>query len=206
MNDAAVLTGDLIGSRKAEPRETDRAMEAIADTACSMHAAFLRFRGDGWQAQLDRPELSLRFALLVTAALRGLKLPLSRFAIGIDEIAPERAASLAAETGKAFVLSGEILDAMPRRSTFGIACMTRKHSPTTWAAARLSDQVARKWTPEQAEAMALALSLPEPSGNSIAASLGISPAAASYRLQGALWWDVKSVVAAFETELEEPNG
>lgn len=201
MNDAAVLTGDLIGSRKAGQQATDRAIEAIADTARLAAAPFARHRGDGWQVLLMQPEMALRFALLVTARLRSLKAPLSRFSVGIDEIAVERAQSLAAEAGNAFVVSGEVLDEMPKRSVFGIASKTRKLTEMTWAAARLTDQVARKWTPQQAEAMVLALAISEPSGVSIAKSLGISPAAASYRLQGANWWEVKAVVSAFEHEL-----
>ncbi len=203
MNDAAVLTGDLIGSRKAGQLATDRAIEAIADTAKFMAAPFARHRGDGWQVLLTKPELALRFTLLVTARLRSLKVPLSRFSVGIDEIAMERAQSLAAEAGNAFVVSGEVLDSMPRRSAFAIASMTRKLNEMTWAAARLTDQVARKWTPQQAEAMVLALAPSDPSGVSIAKSLGISPAAASYRLQGANWWDIKAVVSAFEHELSD---
>ena len=201
MIDAAVLTGDLIGSRKAGQQATDRAIEAIADTARQMEAPFARHRGDGWQVLLARPELALRFTLIVTARLRTLKAPMTRFAIGIDEVAKERAPSLGAETGKAFEVSGETLDLMPKRSEFSIASMTRKLNEMTWAAARLADQVARKWTPQQAEAMVMALAPAEPSGSFIAKSLGISPAAASYRLQGASWWDIKAVVSAFEAEL-----
>ncbi len=201
MIDAAVLTGDLIGSRKAGQQATDLAIEAIAETARFSDAPFARHRGDGWQVLLMQPENALRFALLCTARLRCLRGPLCRFSVGIDEIAAERAQSLAAETGNAFVVSGELLDEMPRRSVFSIASMTRKLNEMTWAAARLADQVARKWTPEQAEAMILALDRSEPSGASIAKSLGISAAAASYRLQGANWWDIKAVVSAFEREL-----
>ncbi|WP_137112261.1 SatD family protein [Rhodobacter sp. SY28-1] len=202
MSDAAVLTGDLIGSRKSGQQATDRALAAIADTAGQFAAPFTRYRGDGWQALLVRPELALRFALIVTARLRAQNAPLTRFGIGIAEIATDRAPSLGAETGNAFVLSGETLDQMPRRAEFAIASTTRQLGAITSAAARLADQVARKWTPQQAEAMVMALALDEPSGLSIAQSLGISPAAASYRLQGANWWDIKAVVSAFEAELK----
>lgn len=201
MTDAAVLTGDLIGSRKAGQQATDSAIAAIADTAGQMGAPFTRYRGDGWQVLLLRPEQALRFALIVTARLRTLHAPLTRFAIGIDEIAADRAPSLGAETGKAFVISGETLDQMPKRAEFAIASTSRKLGAITLAAARLADQVARKWTPQQAEAMVMALAPAEPSGQSIAKSLGISPAAASYRLQGASSWDIKAVVSAFEAEL-----
>lgn len=201
MPDAAVITGDLIDSRKAGADATEVAMVAISAVAAAVSAPFARHRGDGWQVLLSQPERSLRFALLVTARLRSHSAPLSRFAIGIDEVPARRAASLAAETGKAFVVSGEVLDDMPRRSVFGIASMTRPLGEMTWAAARLADQVARKWSPPQAEAMALALSPDAPSGSAIAQAVGISPAAASYRLQGANWWDIKAVVAAFEREL-----
>jgi hypothetical protein len=202
MTDAAVLTGDLIGSRKAGQQATDGAITEIARTASQMDAPFARYRGDGWQVLLMRPEQCLRFALIVTARLRTASAPLTRFAIGIDEIAADRAPTLSAETGKAFVLSGETLDQMPKRSEFAIASMTRKLTEMTWAAARLADQVARKWTPQQAEAMAMALSPDDPPGLAIAKTLGISPAAASYRLQGASWWDIKAVVSAFEAELK----
>lgn len=202
MTDAAVLTGDLIGSRKAGQNATDSAIAALAETAAQLKAPFTRYRGDGWQALLLRPELALRFALIATARLRAQGLPLTRFAIGIAEISPTRAASLGAETGKAFVLSGETLDQMPRRAEFGISRPSRQHSEMTWAASRLADQVARKWTQPQAEAMVMALEPEAPSGAAIATALGISPAAASYRLQGASWWDIKAVVSAFEAELK----
>ena len=202
MNDAAVLTGDLIGSRKAGQLATDHAIAAIADTAGQMGAPFTRYRGDGWQVLLVQPEQSLRFALIVTARLRALHAPLTRYAIGIGEIATDRAPSLGAETGKAFVISGETLDQMPKRVEFAIASTTRRLREMTSAAARLADQVARKWTPQQAEAMVMALAPADPSGQAIAKILGISPAAASYRLQGASWWDIKAVVSAFEAELE----
>lgn len=201
MKDAAVLTGDLIGSRKAGQPATDRAITAIADTASQMGAPFTRYRGDGWQVLLVQPHLALRFALIVTAHLRARNAPLTRFAVGIGEVAQERAASLGAEAGKAFVLSGETLDQMPRRAEFAIASTSRMLDEMTSAAARLADQVARRWTPQQAEAMALALDPAEPSGSSIARTLGISPAASSYRLQGASWWDIKAVVSAFESQL-----
>jgi hypothetical protein len=205
MTDAAVITGDLIASRKAGHQATERAMESIANAAATLTAPFVRYRGDGWQVLLIQPELALRFALIVTANLRSLGVPLSRFSVGIDEVAMERAPSLAAETGNAFVISGEMLDEIPKRSVFVIASMTRKLNEMTLAAARLADQVARGWTPQQATAMVLALAPTEPSGSSIAKSLGISPAAASYRLQGANWWAIKAVVAAFEHELGDPD-
>ena len=203
MNDVAVITGDLIGSRSAGPQATEIAMAAIAEVAKTASAPFARYRGDGWQVLLGKPELALRYSLLVTARLRSLRAPLSRFAVGIDDVPLQRADSLASETGPAFVTSGDVLDGMPRRSVFAIASMTRTLTEMTWAAARLADQVARKWTPQQAEAMVIALSPTEPSGAFIAKSLGISPAAASYRLQGANWWDIKAVVSAFERELGE---
>jgi hypothetical protein len=201
MPDAAVLTGDLISSRKAGPDATERAMSGIAAVAADLSAPFARHRGDGWQVLLTQPERALRFVLLVTADLRSQQAPLSRFAIGIGAVSARRASSLSAETGEAFVTSGEILDDMPRRSTFGIASLTRRLDPMTWAAARLADQVARRWTPPQAEAMRLALAPDQPTGTSIARALGISPAAASYRLQGASWSDMKAVVTAFEQQL-----
>jgi hypothetical protein len=203
MGDAAVITGDLIGSRKAGPQATELAMLEIADAAKAASAPFERYRGDGWQVLLLQPERALRYSLLVTARLRSIRAPLSRFAVGIDAVPQERAQSLAAETGGAFVTSGKVLDEMPRRSVFAIASMTRTLNEMTWAAAQLADQVARKWTPHQAEAMIFALSPTNPSGASIAKSLGISPAATSYRLHGANWWAIKAVVSAFESELGE---
>ena len=201
MQDAAVITGDLIDSRKAGADATETAIAAISAAAATASAPFARYRGDGWQVLLLHPESALRFILLVTARLRSCNAPLSRFAIGIDQISARRASSLSAETGKAFVLSGEVLDTLPRRSTLGIASTTRQISGMTRATARLADQIARKWTQEQAEAMVLALSPDAPSGAEIAKALNISAAAASYRLQGASWWEIKAVVAAFEEDM-----
>ena len=73
---AAVLTGDIVSSRRATDADLDDAMQRIAsaaadiadDSALTIHQ-FDRFRGDGWQLFLPSAALALRATLRIVAHL-----------------------------------------------------------------------------------------------------------------------------------------
>jgi hypothetical protein len=191
---AAVLTGDLIGSTRAEPAALERAIDLLADTARELTGweppspdpRFTRFRGDGWQMVVAEPGFALRAVLLLTAALRAADHGLAtRAAIGIGAVESLGSSSLADARGPAFEASGRALDHMARtrRLTIDGEGVTALHRVVV----DLLDERTERWTRQQAEAMRLALPLrkDEPTLAEIAAPLGISAQAVNYRLAGA---------------------
>lgn len=202
MTEAAVLTGDLIGSTEVEPAAADRAMLALAEAAQTIarwsgqDTLFTRFRGDGWQIYLAEPALVLRTTLLLFASLRGKGGGLAtRLSVAVGPVDRLGDTGLAEAVGAAFTLSGRNLDKMT--STFVYA---EADGDYRWTAAvmDLAAWQAQQWTREQAEAAALALDLPRATDQTLAASLGISRQAFQSRLKGTGLVAMTRALMAFE--------
>jgi hypothetical protein len=210
MEIAAVLTGDLIGSTKVALDEIDKAMEALADTATliekwtSTETRFARFRGDGWQIYLADPRKILRASVLGLAKLRSSGSGLAtRLSIGVGLVDRLGKSGLADAAGWAFTTSGRNLDhAHPIFNNFVYADLGPNER---WknAAMNLSVWQASRWTPEQAEAVALALALPRPSDEILAKGLGITRQALQARLKGSGLMAMSAALLAFEIESED---
>lgn len=211
--DVAILTGDLVRSSRAAPAAVARAMGLLGDIAAEIaawapgsDARFTRFRGDGWQMHLARPALALRAALRTLAGLAAVPNGLAtRAAIGIGPATSLGTASLADADGPAFAASGRALDAMGRGRR--LAVDGAGVGPLHRAVVDLLDERSARWTRPQAEAMALALGPAAPPARDLAARLGISPQALSYRLTGAGLPAIRSALAAWEADFgRAPEG
>ncbi|MCW1917705.1 hypothetical protein NX862_02970 [Rhodobacter sp. KR11] len=209
MQEAAILTGDLIGSTEAPPGATEAALGLIAQTLIAQALIappsdttetatphpmatraeptpaprFTLFRGDGWQCALapdQAPRMALRLLACLTAA-GGLQ---SRIAIGLGAVEDwGKGGDLSQARGSALTASGRALDAMT-----GLLALAAPDLPATiahrdQALIRLWEVIARRWSPAQAEAMDLALQGLRQT--EIAARLGVSPQAVSLRLKAA---------------------
>ncbi len=204
----AVLTGDLVGSAERTPASVDEAMRALRQAARDLDAwtgadtHFSRFRGDGWQLYLASPAPSLAAVLLLVASLRTRRTGLeTRIALGFGPIQKlgRRRKGLADAAGQAFTLSGRALDAMPRHRRIALAG-PGVVLPWHRALFELAAWNAGRWTPEQAEAVALAL---DPRARrtqaEIAGVLGVTRQAVQSRLSGAGWDALSGAVEAVRT-------
>ena len=207
METAAVLTGDLIGSTKVELNATDKAMTLLGDAAALIsqwgqtETRFTRFRGDGWQIYLADSAWVLRATLFLLAKLQGEGSGLAtRLSIGVGSVDRLGETGLGEAAGPAFTLSGRNLDTMhPIFNNFTYAEPNQKHH---WKKAVMNMAVwqATRWTPEQAEAAALALAIPRPSDEVLAKGLGISRQALQSRLKGTGLMAMSAALMAFEIE------
>ncbi len=202
----AVLSGDLIGSSEAPPKDTEYAIKRILATAAAMEkwpgngpTRFTRVRGDGWQFILSNPAYALRASLSVFAGLIGAKdLLHTRIAIGLGAANPIDGPDLSSASGAAFESSGHALDAMATSDRFAIA--GKAVSPLHRAIIALAENHIGRWTPEQAEAAFFYLNTTDPTLKDIGQTLGISTQAAHSRVTGAGGQALRQAVKYWEDQ------
>jgi hypothetical protein len=165
----AVITGDIVHSRKLPPdqlRSVQQAIKAAGDELYERHPGkvVLRiqlFRGDGWQLLLHEPADALRFALFIRARVRSAS-PVadSRFAIGVGTVDDIPEANVGIASGEAFTLSGQLLDskeASLMRFTTWEHPNTRGDEHAIPTILSVLDVIVSRWTSAQATAVAGAL-------------------------------------------------
>lgn len=184
----AVLTGDLIASRKSTPTKVDCAMQVLEHAAekfensWSAKLRFTRFRGDGWQIVLEEPILVLHAVVHFHATLRASDLGIgTRISAGIGTIEHSGTTNLSDATGNAFFISGDHLETAKKRR-FLIA----GQGIGVWqnAVFILVEQIIAGWTPAQAEATAMGL-LGDLTQEEIAQRIGVTRQAIQSRLASA---------------------
>lgn len=208
MDFSAVLTGDLVASTAADMGAVQRSMAILAAAAPEIAhwvpgklVAFDRYRGDGWQLTVERAPLGLRAALVLMARLRADPLALAtRISIGHGAIEKITPFDLSIARGEALTLSGRGLDAMGRTRLLmahgtGISALHE-------AVVDLLEQHVRHWTPEQAEAAALALQPDSPTQAAMATALQISPQAVSYRWAGGAVRAIRDTLRVWEQDMD----
>lgn len=205
----AVLTGDLIASTDQKASVVDAAMgqikaaaDAVARWLFNTDTRFTRFRGDGWQICLAEPQFCLRAALFVAATLRAGEFRMqTRISIAIGAADSLGTADLSDASGEAFQLSGRQLDTMSR--TANIALTGTGIGDRDRIIARQMFERTSRWTPPQAEAMALYLHPDNPTMLDIASQFGITPQAVNYRLGGGGAVNLRTNLQLWEEVIED---
>lgn len=208
---AAILTGDLVGSTKAGPDLIDHTFEILTDTAnhLTQHQGestrLSRFRGDGWQMFIDAPSRSLQSCIYIVARLRadGKALP-TRIAAGIGMIERLPATALEQAFGEAPNSSGKCLDAMPQGKRLAIAG-ERYILPWHRAIFDLVEWQSSRWSPEQAEAVALSFDHENLPYRERGFLLGISRQAMQARLRSAGRSHLDEALQAFQMHRFTPD-
>jgi hypothetical protein len=200
----AVLTGDLVGSTRANAASVDSAFVCLKQTAEDIAGwtgeptHFTRYRGDGWQMVIKRPEMALRAALFIHVSnnMDDRAMP-SRISIGLGQAEHLGTQDLSDARGSAFVHSGQGLDNMARAQRLCVA--GEGITPLHIAIVELIDERSRKWSREQSEAMQQALEPTNYSLEFMAIPLNITPQAVAYRLQAAGANAIRSALEKWET-------
>jgi len=199
----AVLTGDLVGSRDFDPKTIDRAMRTLESAATDFGRewgfapSFTRFRGDGWQVFVPDPIFVLDLSLYLCACLMADRaLPATRLSVGIGPVDSPPTSNLAGASGRAFFVSGDHLETMPKNRRMVIAGT----GIGLWQATvfQLVEWVSGTWTATQAEAVALAL-LTHETHAKLADRLSITRQAFEARLSGAGFSALSEALHAFRT-------
>ncbi len=205
MNHATVLTGDVIGSTLAGPAGTDATLGLIRsvvldpDSLLGRDVRFSRYRGDGWQVYSSDPDRVFRICVLILANLHSHPdLPRTRISAACGAVSSLPETGLASASGEAFTLSGRGLDAIKRRKLV----YAQAEGQAVWKASlfRLLEWLAFRWSPEQAQAIAMCFRLDPPHPGKSTEELGISRQAFSARLDGAGYAPLLEADLAFRSE------
>ncbi len=166
----AVLTCDIIRSRRFDARELSSALHSVLDEtnrrfADSLHRKFEIMLGDSFQCVLSAPRLffdifqHIEEALWLAGAVEfGAKEPvLLRCGVGFGRISnPD--APLGAMSGEAFLLARSAIDSIKkthRRSGIAVDTTDIRTGALLAASARLSCAIKSRWTIKQRKALKL---------------------------------------------------
>ncbi len=170
----AVLTGDLVESRKLSPDGKEAAqfaLKRIAQAFARVHPGAVVgnldiFRGDSWQLCLEESERVLEAALFIRSGLKaesallGEKLD-ARIGLAVGEVEGLKDSKISESSGPAFELSGSALDEIADAKVRMLLKIQNQSGPL----ARLSDAIVRlvdlhatRWSVSEAIAIHGALS------------------------------------------------
>ena len=110
----AVITGDIINSRKSEPKHWLNVLKTELNTFGKESKQWEIYRGDSFQLEIKAEE-ALKAALLIKAAIKQFKSIDVRLAIGIGE-KDYTGASVTESNGTAFVRSGECFENLKKNT------------------------------------------------------------------------------------------
>ncbi|MCE8026581.1 MULTISPECIES: hypothetical protein [Halomonadaceae] len=189
----AVLTGDLVDSRKAsDPQRLfqvlDTAIEAITVRYGGQSE---RYRGDGFQIALPDPTVAMPAAVLLRAALirhsEEHQRWDARIAVAIGQDAWQPGQRVTEASGEVFVRSGQTLDTMSEGTAhLALSLVEEPNSECLALLTRFVDDLLDGWSRYSAETVYLSL-WHEESQQALAKRLGISQPSVHKRLRAARW-------------------
>src|SRR5690606_29103247 len=212
----AVLTGDIVASRKTENRAglTDTLkfiFKNINKTILSQKEGFEIFRGDSFQGLIREPHKDLLIAVLIRAGLKtGQMLHIkeasiksekefydSRIGIGLGEISYEGKKIIESD-GEAFHRSGEILEKLSdTNDRIAINTPWEKINEELKVSTMMADALIKKWTPAAAQAIYYSL-LYNSTQKELSERLSISQPAIHKRLAQADASAIKTYIERYE--------
>lgn len=174
----AVITGDLVKSRKINDADIEKVIKSLKDTFDEINrrllngnGAFEIFRGDSFQGLIPQPELALLVAIIIRARLRTYTPSFAisshlksdkpilyaysdaRIAIGVGTIR-YHAERITGSQGEAFQKSGHSFDALLKENErLAIETPWENANNELAVGCKLADALISKWTASTAEAM-----------------------------------------------------
>lgn len=169
-NYVAILTGDIVRSSSLPNRRRLDLFQSLQDLSrlirqqypADVRGGLSKFRGDGWQLLVDRPQRFFEISLYIRTYIRALFKPEKldtriAIAIGSVDFVPEH--NISEGFGIAFNESGKKLDQL-KNYRMGITLATpngERFSPLFDALLKSYDALITSWTALQCQAVHLAL-------------------------------------------------
>ena len=154
----AVITGDIINSRKTKTTAWLPLLKSILKQYGQTPKDWEIYRGDSFQLLLNAED-ALDAAILIKATIKQIKSLDVRLAIGIGEV-NYHAKKVTEANGTAFVLSGECFDAL-KKQTLAIKTASLEINQTINLLLEIVGSLMDKWTTTSSEIIFHKLQQPE---------------------------------------------
>ncbi len=198
----SVITGDIINSRKSEPRLWIRLLKEELNTLGKSPGDWEIYGGDSFQLRIDDPLNALLVAIRIKAAIQLLK-PLNlRAAIGIGDIT-YRSKKVSECNGTAFINSGEKFNLLKKeKQKLAIKSEWPDFDCTINLCLRLGMITMDRWSVVSAETVVKALSNPSASQEDIGKMLKVKQSAVSNRLARAHFDEILEINELYKNKLK----
>ncbi|MDZ7853282.1 MAG: hypothetical protein U5L98_11730 [Halomonas sp.] len=201
----AVLTGDVIDSRKVDdrPRLYRLLDDSLAELAARHGGHGERFRGDGFQLTLPRAAMAMEAAVALRAALIEHSEPDQRWDARIAVAVGPAEGDIAEADGPTFVASGRALDALADTTTnLALTRLDAPEDPGLVLLVRFIDDMLDGWSAYSAEVVGLSLRY-DASQQALAERLGIRQPSVHKRLRAARWALLSDTLAYLSQRLAD---
>lgn len=197
-----VLTGDLVGSRHADPARWVPALKSALGHWGAEPRDWEIYRGDSFTLVVEG-----RAALLAAVAVQATLLAEAevhvRIGIGIGEVS-WRSDRITESQGTAFERSGDAFDSL-KRSQLKVRTGRLEWDGEWEVTLGFASRAIESWTPSSAAAVAMALLHPDRSQGEWAEALGKSQSTTSEALKRAQFDEIQGMMRRFSTLISNPS-
>ena len=176
----AIITGDIINSRKLTSTAWINQLKALLATKGKTPSDWEIYRGDEFQLEVSNPEDALLTAIQIKALMRKLKLDV-RMSIGFGD-KNHTSEKISESNGSAFIRSGELFETLKKQKTnLAINTGNTEFDNELNLMIRLGLTIMDHWLAQPAEFVSIAVDNQSLSQEELGQKLGINQAAVSRR-------------------------
>jgi len=198
----AVITGDIINSRKSSTEKTLRDLKLVLQVYGSSPRDWEIYRGDSFQLLVATPKESLDAAMNIKAKLKTEQGRDGRMSIGIGEVS-YRASAITESNGDAFVRSGNRFDQLRKTKTnLAIESPWSDFDEEMNLYFQLALITMDGWSQASAEFMVAQLADEDQSQQALAEKLGIGQSSVSERKKRAHYDELLRLRQRFKKRVE----
>ncbi len=198
----AVITGDVINSKKNAPQVWLAPLKKELNRIGKTPKSWQIYRGDSFQAVINKPEDALLLAMKLKASLKSVKGINVQMSIGIGS-RTYNAAKVTESNGSAFVHSGEKFEMLNQeKQNLGIKSDWPQFDNEMNLYLKLALIAMNNWTVNAAEIVRVAMENPEKSQHQLGKMIGIKQSGISTRLRRAYYEEIMEVNEMYKTKLK----
>lgn len=197
----AILTADIINSRKLSSKIWINDLKAFLNTFGQSPNDWEIYRGDEFQLEIKNPEEALLVAFQLKAFFKSIKLDL-RISIGFGE-KTYKSRKITESNGSAFIRSGETFETLKKQKlNLAINSADTIFDEELNLMLKLSLSFMDNWLQQSAEFVIVAIQNPTLSQEEIGLLLGINQAAVSRRQKRANYELIKELDLYFRKKIK----
>ncbi len=198
-----IITGDIINSRNANPRQWLPILKKILALNGESPGTWEIYRGDSFQLEVKNPSDTLLTAIRIKANLKTIKNLDVRIAIGIGE--KEFVASKITESnGEAFIYSGERLESLKKeKQNLAIKSRWDDFDREMNLYIRFALIAMDNWSTGAADLIKILIDNPDITQTKLAEKLKITQSAVSGRQKRAYYYEIRDFETLFKEKIKK---